>query len=252
MLLTSGRTARQNRLFAIFCGVSFIGHVAAVTGYAIFTLASAPAVQLEDNVIKTRLVKLGKKRDEKMLPRLDASKPPPPTNAKKAPEVKEPPKEKAPEQKPEPKESKPSASEILDKFSKESEKPSLDSLINDRLGEPLDEGHEDGSQHGTEITGRLKADYNDIVKAKVQQEYRLPTTLSDDDIIRLQSFVLLRIGEGGDLIHVDLSPASENQAFDSAVLAAAKKAAPFPPPPIQLREFYASGIRFRMCPKQCN
>jgi TonB family protein len=250
MLLTSARTARQNRLFAIFGAVSLVAHVAAVTTYAILSLSSAPAVKLEDNVIKTRLVKLGKQRDDKLLPRLDGAAPPPPTNAKKAPDVKEPPKDKAPEQKPTP-DSKPSASDILQKFAKDSAKPTLDSLIDERMGEPLDEGHEDGNKLGTDITGRLKADYNDFVKAKVQQEYSLPTTLTDDDVIRLQSFVLLKIGADGELLDVGLSPPSGNSAFDGAVIAAAKKAGPFPPPPLQLRDFYANGIRFRMCPRLC-
>lgn len=253
MLLTSARAQRTNKLFAIFCGVSFIVHIAFVIVWAVSSFQRAPAVDLDENVIKTRLVKLGKQRDEKLLPRLDASRPPPPVNQKGPPQP-EPPKDKEPEKQPEPKPEEPkrSAADILKDFAKEEEKPSLDSLINDRIGEPLDEGHEQGSELGTDITGRMKTDYNDLLQAKVKQAYVLPTTLTDEERVRLWTNLFVKVGDNGELLDVRLSPPSGNAAFDSAVLSAARKAAPFPPPPIQLRAFYRDGVGMKVCPLTCN
>ena len=36
------------------------------------------------------------------------------------------------------------------------------------------------------------------------------------------------------------------------MLAAAKKSAPFAPPPIPLRDFYERGVGFNMCPVSCS
>lgn len=251
MLIASARAQRTNKLFAIFCGVSFVLHIAFVVVWAVSSFGRPPAVNLDENVIKTRLVKLGKQRDEKLLPRLDASRRPPKTN-QKGPPTPEAPKDKAPDKAEEKPQDKRSAADILKDFAEEEDEPSLDELIKDRIGEPLDEGHEQGSKLGTDITGRLKADYNDVLKAKVTQAYVLPTTLTDEERVRLWTNLFIRVGEGGELLDAKLSPSSGNAAFDSAVLAAAKKAAPFPPPPIQLRDFYRAGVGMKVCPLTCN
>jgi colicin import membrane protein len=252
LLIASPRAARTNRLFAIFCGVSFVLHVAVVVVWVVSSFQKAPAVKLEDNVVKTRLVKLGKQRDEKLLPRLDAAPPPPPPVNQKGPPTPEVPKDKAPDKKPEPKEEqKRSTADILKDFAQDKPK-SIDDLIKDRIGERLDEGHEDGSELGTDITGRLKADYNDLLQAKVKQAYVLPTTLTDEERVRLWTNLFVKVGPEGQLLDVRLSPSSGNTAFDSAVLAAARKAAPFPPPPLQLRDFYQAGVGMKVCPLTCN
>lgn len=250
MLLTSARAQRTNKLFAIFCGVSFVLHIVFVVVWVVSSFQGGPVVKLDDNVIKTRLVKLGKQRDEKLMPRLDGSKPPPKTNAKAAP-VPEAPKDKAPDKKPEPAPER-TAADVLKDFAEKAEDPSIDDLIKNRIGEPLDEGHEDGSEHGTDITGRMKADYNDILKAKVHNAYTLPTTLSDEERVRLWANLFVKVGEAGELLDARLSPSSGNPAFDNAVLSAANKAAPFPPPPIQLRDFYRDGVGMKVCPLTCN
>lgn len=256
MLIASARAQRTNRLLAIFCGVSFIVHVAFVVIWAVGSFKRPPPVQLDDNVIKTRLVKLGKPRDEKLLPRLDASRPPPPTpQTSPAPvPTPEPPKPttKAPEKAEAPPEPKRSAADILKEFAAEdSKQPSLDDLIKNRIGESLDEGHEQGSKVGTDITGRLKADYNDVLRAKVERAYVLPTTLTDDERVRLWTNLFIKVGESGELLDAKLSPSSGNTAFDEAVLAAARKAAPFPPPPLPLRDFYRQGVGMKVCPITC-
>lgn len=157
------------------------------------------------------------------------------------------PKPKEPKPEPKPEEPRPSASEVLDRFREEHEKPDLNSLIHKAVGEPSDEGHEEGSRLGDDITGRLKADYNDKLIAHIKSYYQLPPTLSDEERVRLKALLFIRIGASGELFEARIEKPSGNPAFDNAVLAAAKKAAPLPPPPIPLRAFYANGglLRFR-------
>jgi TonB family protein len=164
---------------------------------------------------------------------------------------KEPPK-KPVEQAPPRETPKRSANDILKAFSEQKAAPTLDELIKRRVGEASDEGHQEGSTLGTEITGRLKADYNDLLKARVQQAFALPTTLSDDERVRLWSNLYVKVGAAGELLDASLSPASGNSAFDAAVMAAARKASPFPAPPIQLRDFYRAGVGMKVCPLSCN
>lgn len=246
MLIASQRQTRTNRLLAVFCGVSFVAHLAAVGVYAVVSMGADPAIKLDKQVVKTRLVKLGKKRDEKLLPRIDKSRPKPKTD--KGPKRPADPKEKKPADEPE---DKPSAKDILEKFSEDNEESDLDSLIQDKIGEPLDEGDPDGHKLGTDITGRLKADYNDLLLAKIKNAYKLPQTLTDEERVRLRAVLFIAIGPDGALLKADLDPGSGNSSFDSAVLAAAKKAAPLPPPPIPVREFYAQGVGFNFCPISC-
>jgi TonB family protein len=248
VLIASSRQAKTNRLLAVFCGVSFVAHAAFVIVYAVIAFGDAAPAQLDRTIVKTRLVKLGKQRDEKLLPRIAKSAPPP--KAEKGPELPAPPKEEAPAPEPEP-EPQPTASDILEQFTQDNERPDLNSLISDRLGEPVDEGHELGHKLGDDITGKLKADYNDILIAKINSAYKLPQTLTDTERIQLRAVLYVTIAADGSLTSAELNPASGNSAFDSAVLAAAKKSAPFDPPPLQLRGFYSGGVGLNFCPISC-
>ena len=59
----------------------------------------------------------------------------------------------------------------------------------------------------------------------------------------------MRIGAGGELMDVTLTKPSGNELFDSAVLGAVKKAAPFSAPPEHLRDsLKKSGVAFVFTP----
>lgn len=239
---------RADRLLLIFMGASLLGHTACVATVALLQGQRKPPVQLDDNVVKARLVKLGKKRDEKLLPRIDKARPAPPVEKKAPPKADPEPVPKAPAKPDEKAPPKKSASDILDRFREENDKPDLDSLIKKAVGDPSDEGDESGSKLGSEITGRLKAEYTDELAAKIRSLYELPNTISDEERVRLVGYLYLRIGAEGQLLDAKVDKPSGNPAFDNAMVAAAKKAAPFPPPPIPLRDFYASGFVFRFRP----
>jgi TonB family protein len=230
--------------------VSLVLHVGFVGAWAVASqLAISAPARPPPNIIKTKLVKLGKQRKKDLLPRKAAA--PPQPKSKKAPDLSQKTEQANPTAKPAP--SPKSASDILKDFEDDNaERPDLNSLIQDTVGEPLDEGHEQGSKLGTEITGRMKANYNDKILAIVKGNYKLPTTLDNDEKIRLKTVLVIRIASDGRITDTKLSPSSGNSAFDNAVLAAAKKSSPLPAPPIQLRDFYASGVGMNFCPVSCS
>ncbi len=113
------------------------------------------------------------------------------------------------------------------------------------------EGDEQGSAIGEEITGRLKATYNDKLLAAIKRALKVPNTVSDQERLRLKAVLYVAVGADGSLVSSRITKKSDNPAFDNAVLAAAKTSAPFPAPPIQVREFYRSGVQMNVCPISC-
>lgn len=241
------RHARQQRMLSIFIVVSALVHSAAFAAYAFWPAPSKPALNLDDAIVKTRLVRLGKPRDEKLLPRLPTS-PPPPSADKRAP----PDQELSPD-KPAPDSSKkPSATDILDKFEKDNAKPSdVRDLIRDRIGEQTDEGREDGDREGTDLTGEIKASYFMRVALAVQKKLEVSSTLSDDDRVRLRCELALILDDAGTLVAAKIQKSSGNATFDNDVLAAAKRSSPLPAPPPPVKALAAAGFAFNVCPSRC-
>lgn len=262
----SSHRTPESRWLVGFLAASVVGHVALLALFLWLQGWDSGTKAPEMTVVKTRLVKLGKKRDERLLPRIDKTPaapppaPPPAPTVQPAPPPTPPaaPPAKVATPKPSPKPSraarpakqapKRSAADILNRFKDKNEEQDLESLIEKTIGKTNPEGHEDGHEIGTEITGRLKAEYNDVLGQKIRSLYELPDTISDEERVRLEGFLFLRVGEGGQLLDVHVDKTSGNTAFDNAMVAAAKKAAPFPPPPIPLRGFYSTGVVFRFRP----
>ncbi len=245
--------AGQNRILMIFIGTSLALHVAFVVVVAV-TLSWGKKPPAPPPAIKTRLVKLGKQRDEKLLPRIEKKAPPPPSK-KSPPDVQKDKKTKEPTPKKEPdKEPTPSAMDVLNKFKEkhadEQDQPSLSDLIAERT-KTTDEGHEQGSKIGTEVSGRLRATYNDEILAKMQSNLEVPNTLSDEERVRLKARVFLRIDGDGSLLSSKVTRKSGNPTFDNAVLATVKKSAPFSAPPLTERDFYRNGVSVNLCPSSC-
>lgn len=255
---TSALSSPSQRGFYVFVGVSVVVHVVALVVWVLVLGHRDPPISPDDAVIKTKLVKLGKKRDEKLLPRKAPPKPPPPKAPvpkpepkKPEPEPKKPPPEpKKPEpKKPEPSEPKPTAKGILSEFAKSNdtnERPDLSKLIQ----KVTDEGDEKGSKIGEEISGRLKAEYNDKVLTIIRSNLTAPATIDPAERIRLKTKVVVHIGSDGRVTSASVSDPSGNAQFDNAALRAAKTSK-FPPPPLQLRAFYGKGVVVGICPGQC-
>ncbi|MEN9800335.1 MAG: hypothetical protein RL653_4032 [Pseudomonadota bacterium] len=241
----SGRPSALGRWLVL----SLALHVALVGGIlALRALSPSPVVKLDPEPIKASLVRLGKPRDQKLLPRKEELLPPPPAaKVAPAPVPAEPPppaprpgpalEEEVPAPRPTAKE-KPSPDE--------SRKKLLGAF--DRLGRtpraPPEEaeGALDGEVDGD--AARQEGDrYLGLVSARVKRHYDVSETISPDKRISLRAEVFIRISRTGDVMDAKLVRASGNDLFDAAVLAAVKRAAPLPPPPALLvNEFQREGV----------
>lgn len=99
--------------------------------------------------------------------------------------------------------------------------------------------------------GSAKADlerkypaYYGVIRDKVQDNWIYPDGLKDD---KISVIVSIKIARTGKLLDVSVEKSSGDKAFDASLLKAVKKAAPFPPLPVDMEgSFLETGLRF--CP----
>ena len=228
---------------APFLAVSLLGHVAlfAAIGAASY-LQLGPRVDLNQQPIKASLVRLGKPRDAKLLPRLPEEIP----DAQQKASVPEPPK---------PQEPKPVAIPDTKAVSAAPPKKSPDHSSADRRKQLLNafgrsskvsgsrtvrtieelEGQPEGDPNGDSATQEGER-YFGLLRAQVQQHYDVSQTIPEQERLHLKAQVLVQIGRTGEVLRVQLAKASGNQLFDNSVVNAVKKASPFSPPPEHLRD----------------
>lgn len=197
-------------------------------------LISPPKVALDPQPIKASLVRLGKKRDEKLLPRKDEPPPPPPPAEKTAPAVAPAPPDKAV--------AIPSKDAKADpkKDSKEPAKDAKKSLFDafnktGRAAPDEPEGDPDGDKDGDSAKQEGER-YFGLLSAVVKRNYDVSDTIPEAERRTLRATVVIKLGATGELVDVELSKGSGNELFDGAVVGAVKKAAPFGPPPEHLRD----------------
>ncbi|MDP2341384.1 MAG: TonB C-terminal domain-containing protein [Deltaproteobacteria bacterium] len=248
MASMAGRRSSQQRSLSITIGVSLFIHLFAFAAWALFpTGQESKPINLDEAVVKARLVKLGKPRDPTLLPRLPTAPPPAPAD-KKAPPVIAPPD--APDkEKIEP--DKKSASDILDKFKTDNQKPrDLNDLIRDSVGDD-DEGQEFGDKEGTALDGEVTDSYFARVTARIIKAMEVSSVLGDDERVRLKAVLCLKIDDAGAVSDIKVK-SSGSTVFDSDVTAAAARSSPVPAPPPPARARAAEGVCFNVCPVSCN
>lgn len=175
-----------------------------------------PQVKLSSPSIQVSLAKLGKPRDEKLLPRFDAS-------------------EAAPQ-----------------KIIKQKSQNPLD-LLKKRFGKPSDEGRENGSVYGNSLGSELADSYELRILELLHSNYELPRVISDREAKNLKLLARLWIGPRGDLIKIKIWRPSKNTRFDQAVLQGANKIPSFGAPPLQLaRKYKTEGLLIEFCPLECS
>ena len=214
---------------------SIVGHGAIVSLALVLSwLLAGPRVNLDTKPIKASLVRLGKPRDEKLLPRKEEEAAPPPETVTAPPSpapvpppsaaVKIPSKEVKPDPTPTP--------------PKDASKESLFAALGKagRAGKAEElEGAADGDPSGDSAQQEGER-YFGLLKSVVHRHYEVDDTIPESERRQLKAEVALRIGHSGELIEVRLLKASGNELFDTAVLAAIKKTAPFTPPPEHLKQ----------------
>ena len=219
---------------------SLVGHLAlGMAGAAYAYWASTPRIDLDHKPIQARLVRKGKPRDPKLLPRIEEPPPPP----KEAPVHKEPvaiPTQKAAVAIPSKDASSAAARKKL--FS------AFDRLASQRKPPEELEGDPDGDPEGDSATGEGDK-YWGLLSMQVRRNYDVSQTLSDQERISLRAQVHIRVGRSGDVLEADLAKSSGNALFDNAVLIAVKKSSPLSPPPDALRSaLERSGVTLEFTP----
>ena len=196
-------------------------------------LHEGPAIDLDQKPIKATLVRQGTPRDEKLLPRIEQA--PPPPVEQKAPEpvpTPAPPKPVAPS---------PVAAPAPPKAKQSGEKKAdpREQLMGafDRMSKakPDTTGAADGDPNGDAAVAEGEAYYARL-RSQITRFYDVSQTIPDAERIRLTAQVAVFISPAGQLERARLAKSSGNDLFDSAVMAAVKRAAPFSPPPSHLRE----------------
>jgi TonB family protein len=214
-------------------------HVGVVVVAVLYgSFSRAPMIKLDQEPIKASLVRLGTPRDQKLLPRKEQELPAPPREVKAAPT----PVERAPEKpvdavpipglaKPEPAKQQQDGTRtgeekrnaLFSAFGKASTK--ADDLEGALDGDPFgDSARQEGER------------YYGAVTSQVRRYYDVSQTISEQERMFLKAEVFFRVSRSGEVVEVKLSKRSGNELFDSAVLAAVRRAAPFAPPPDHLRK----------------
>jgi TonB family protein len=230
--------------------VASIGAHLVMFGGALLYAHMTPPRTVVEKPIVAKLVRLGKPRDEQMLPRLPTAAPapqPPPSKAVEVasdapakPSAPVPAKaEKAVETAP-----KDRISEALER-----QKRLMDAL--DRLGpttpgptgktkEPLP-GQLDGDVNGNAERAEEGDRYLALVQEEVRKNFVLPTTISEKERIRLSCRINIRIASDGRIADSKIEVSSGNEQFDRAVEAGIQKTK-LPAPPKGFLSRYPGGI----------
>lgn len=231
--------------------------VASVTGHALVValallfswLYGARLSHLDQKPIVASLVRLGKPRDEKLLPKKEEEPPPA--------EVQEKPVEVAA---PKPVETAvpiPTQDAKL-AVKKDSKAPKAKDAKKDlfaafnktaKQGKAQDvEGQADGDPNGDSAKQEGERYYG-LLSSVVKRNYDVSNSIAEAERRRLHAVVTVRIAATGDLIDVRLTASSGNELFDAAVVEAVKKAAPFSAPPDHLRDgLRKTGVPFEFTP----
>lgn len=231
--LLAYRPSKVVPFFALSIGL----HVLAI-GLALVAswLLSPVLVNLDQKPITASLVRLGKPRDEKLLPRKEEAPPEP----KKVEKVEVPlpvPSPKAvvvPGIEPK----KPTAKQDLFK--------ALNNAAKQAKPEEL-EGQTDGDRDGDAAKAEGER-YFGIISAAVRRYYDVSNTIPEAERRTLKAEVALKVSATGEASDVRLKKGSGNELFDEAVLSAVKKAAPFSAPPEHLKKVLLAGVTLAFSP----
>lgn len=231
--------------FGLVVAVSAALHVVAIV--AALVLRPAPIIDLEQKPIVARLVRLGEKRPENLLPRKEpdaagrpeaapATAPAPPAAARPAPAEKPRP---AP---PKPRTGPPAAGRP-DAFA-----AAVSRIRREKVLTPDTSGSPEGDPSGDASSGEAGDRYLSLVQRALRETYRLPSTISERDQVGLRATVVLYVEPDGRISRWAFESRSGSQAFDDALDRAIRQAR-LPPPPAELRERYRTvglGVRFTM------
>lgn len=246
--LPASSLLRRERLWPTML-VSLVVHVAAVV--LLFVGRPPPPLDLGQQPIRVRPVRLGEKRPDHMLPRKQEGLPPPaPVAAPVATAPRPAPASAAP----------PAPSKVAAGTAPSVAKPSpavargaaagartaggRDALaqVISRFESTAPEGSPDGDPLGTESDGDVGDRYLAQVTRALQETYTLPSTISERERMYLKATVLLFIEPDGRVSRWQFAQRSQNPVFDGALERAIQTARVPPPPPEMAQRYRTQGL----------
>ena len=192
-----------------------------------------------DDARITAVLRLGKPRDPKLLPRKLEEAPPP---AAPAPEQRAQPKPSETQPEPSRAAARPGPQSKIDYT--RAMKHAVADLAKENKGEEP-EGSPDGVADGDARVAQLGNEYYTKLYKAIKANYSLPETINERERMYLKATVVLFLDARGHIKEMVFEKKSGNGVFDAAVDRAIRKTAPFPAPPRELAQQYArEGIGF--------
>ncbi len=232
-LFSSNTNNNPNKKIKKFIFSSFVFHIVAIA--LILTLGTffnlRPKIKFKS--IQARLVKLGKQRDKRLLPRIVKK------DVAIAPKIKKHSKGNSIKKKKIVKKKK--HKKIKIKKKKQQKVEDLNSLLSginqklkkDARAEKSNEGMANGSKDGdvTDPTLAIKGNiYIRRLSAIIKSNWKIPSILNKNEIKSLVSEVFFRITFSGEVYNISIITTSGNKIFDSSVLEAIKRTGKLPLP----------------------
>jgi colicin import membrane protein/protein TonB len=185
-----------------------------------------PPIDLEQRPIVARLVRLGERRPEELLPRKEEAPAPAPPAPAAAPAARpaSPPRPAAPTKPaPTPTTGKPGTAlaSVLSRVQRDADR--------ERYGAP------DGDPVGDSDSGSEGDRYVALVDRAIKANYRVPLTIPERERLYLETSVALWIEPDGRIARWRQERSSGNATFDAAVERTIRAAPRLPPPPDPLR-----------------
>jgi colicin import membrane protein len=239
-----------------FLVLSLGGHAAVLVAVFVYNAYfAAPPLVVQPTPIRATLVRQGKPRDEKLLPRKEQPPPPPPQKVDAAPSSTPPPPAPptvavpVPGLKPEPApKPTPSPGEKQGEKRRDRLFGAFDKFAKPTKPDEDPEGAADGDPNGDAAKAEGER-YFGLLSSQVRRHYNVADTIPEKERLYLKAQVALRLSRTGEVIEARLAKASGNSLFDSAVLSAVTQASPFSPPPDHLRDtLQKSGIVLEFSP----
>lgn len=237
--------------------VSLFAHVAVFGGALAYAHYTPPRLVPEKPMV-AKLVRLGKPRDEKLLPRLPApapvpvvAKPPPPVPAPPAPApppapvVAPVPVVPVSPTTPAPRDAAKAALEELERRNRMMQ--ALGAVPTGPKPEEL-EGQADGDRLGEEAEAAAGDMYLGLVVQALKRNYVVPTTIPRKERLFLSCKLRLFIEPDGTISRSTIEVGSGNAQFDRAVEASIQRTRLLKPPAAFLAQFGADGVGFEFKP----
>jgi colicin import membrane protein/protein TonB len=230
--------------------VSLLVHVVAIV--FLFVGRPPPPLDLGQQPIRVRPVRLGEKRPEHLLPRKSEGSPP---QAPVAAPIATAPRPAPPVAAPPP----PAPAKAVAGTAPSTAKPrpavargtaagsttgGPDALaqVMSRFKDTVPEGSPDGDPLGTESEGDIGDQYLAQVTRALQETYTLPSTISERERMYLRATVLLFIEPDGRVSRWQFAQRSQNPVFDGALERAIQTARVPPPPPEMAQRYRTQGL----------